>query len=339
MRRLLLRVRVASLTLRLADSARLKKVGTGPEVLGSTMPWGLNPPRGHPILALRLDGAVLAMVVREASGRRGGSRKKAAEGRGKGAAAGRHHRRGRASRNSSGLFAGASGDGLGSRARGAGAEHREPATASSSSSSARRFERKGAATRSTSFSSRGGLGSMTEGAITVTVASVRAEGSDAGVDKSRGVMLPILAVFPRRKLHEAEDHHVGNDTGGVSSADNNPANNTTTEDSFIADIGAASSSVAGGSVIPPGEGDDAFVSPPFLSPPPPPPPPQPPAERSFSGRCPSSSVPTSPGGAGLEVSVRWTLEPLHGRGGGGISMEPGGPRHRRSSTTSTSGTL
>lgn len=46
------------------------KVGTGPEVLSSTMPWGINPPRGHPILAARLDEVALAMVVREASGRR-----------------------------------------------------------------------------------------------------------------------------------------------------------------------------------------------------------------------------------------------------------------------------
>ncbi|CAM9721043.1 unnamed protein product [Scytosiphon promiscuus] len=300
------------------------------------MPWGLNPPQGHPILGLRLDGAVLAMVVREASGRRsggGGSRKKATEGRGRGGAG--RHRKGRPSRDGPGLFAGASGNDLGSGPGGAASTERGETTSGpqppmSSTSSGRRFGR-GDATRTKSFSSRqgrpgrGGQGSMTEGAVTLTVASIRAEGSDAGVDKSRGVMLPILAVFPRRKHRGADDRRAaesGSDVGGAPLADN-PANNNTADDSFIADMGAASSSVSRGPVLAPGEGSDAFeVTPAFL----PPPPPGPPAQCSVR----------EPGG-GLEVSARWTLEPLHGRGGG-FSAEPG-PRRRRGSTTSNSGSL
>lgn len=43
----------------------------GPEVLEATMPWGLKPPPGQAVFSLCMDGVGLAMVIREASGRRG----------------------------------------------------------------------------------------------------------------------------------------------------------------------------------------------------------------------------------------------------------------------------
>ncbi|CAM9613097.1 unnamed protein product, partial [Discosporangium mesarthrocarpum] len=65
-RRLLLRMRVASLILRMPDTPRLPKTGVGPEVLTESMPWGLGTVGGPPVFALCLDGVSLALVVREA---------------------------------------------------------------------------------------------------------------------------------------------------------------------------------------------------------------------------------------------------------------------------------
>lgn len=41
-------------------------------MLTATMPWGLDPPRGQPVFSLCMEGIGVAVVIREASGRRGG---------------------------------------------------------------------------------------------------------------------------------------------------------------------------------------------------------------------------------------------------------------------------
>lgn len=297
------------------------------------MPWGLNPPAGHPILSLRLDGAMLAMVVREASGRRGSV----------GGSGG-----GKKGKVGGGRSSGHRGGDLG-RAPGVSRETSSSTTRSSSFSR----KRSGAPSGASYYSGREGQGGMTEGAITVTVASIRAEGSDAGVDKSRGVMLPILAVFPKVVRRGSSNGSSSSSSGSGSGANNvtrgdasvrvdddvvpAPNTNTSPDNSFAADIGKASSSVgdrAGGAAGGASRGDrgDGFPSaaPPFLA--------QPPARAGSSCSPPAS-------GSGLEIASKWTLEPLHsgsggGGGGGGGSGFPTatGPRRCRSSNAGSSGT-
>lgn len=333
MRRLLLRVRVASLTLRLDDAARLKKVGTGPEVLGSTMPWGLNPPRGHPILSLRLDGAILAMVVREASGRRGsggGGGSSSSSSRGKAKVGG-----GRGAGHRGGLGSAEAGFGAAvGAARGANRETSRSCSTTSSSSRGCYDGGQGAPSYASSSRKRGGQGMMTEGAVTLTVASVRAEGSDAGVDKSRGVMLPILAVSPKlSSVRRGSSNDYNNIRRGDADAGGGAGAGADNDNSFAADIRQASSSVADGPAGAPRGGDavDGFpAAPSFTSQPPPP--------RPSSASASASRPPSS--GSGLEIAVKWTLEPLHGggSGGGGVSAAPGARRRRSGNGAGNGGT-
>lgn len=156
---------------------------------------------------------------------------------------------------------------------------------------------------------------MTEGAITLAVASIRAEGSDAGVDKARGVMLPILAVSPgrppaRRSSKSSDDGHRRAGGGGEGEARANTA-----DDSFAADIGEASSSVAGGG----GGGPSS---------------PQP-IPRGASQQ--QQQQPSASPAGGLEISAKWTLEPLHGGGGGGGGSHA--PTRRRSRHGSIGATI
>ncbi|CAN0089527.1 unnamed protein product [Ascophyllum nodosum] len=224
-RRLLVRVRVASLSVHLADAARRPKVGIGPEALEDTMPWGLGAPPGHPILSMQMDGVVLAVVVREASGGQG----------------------------------------------------------------------------------------MTEGAITLTVATIRSEGSDAGLDKPRGIMLPIMVASP-----EARVNGINGGSGSGSGSHRGPARPSSS------DIGEAAASTAAAADEP---SSSAILRD---------------AHNHTATARPSTKAGILAGkqqqetgtaeAAGLMVSTRWTLEPLHGPGipGGG------GGRHRRRSSRGVS---